>query len=371
MENIQPLVLRCRGKQIALAQNGAFVDGSLWRRRLEAEGAIFQTGADVEIIAHLAARNRLSLPESLTAAVNQVNGGYALAILTPQGLFVARDPHGIRPLVLGRLGDAWLISSETCAFDTVGAQTVREIAPGERVWIDNDGVKTLQRSPAASQAFCAFEFVYFSRPDSMFQGRTIHHVRKELGRRLALEAPVAADVVIGVPDSSLPTAAGYGEQSGLPTELGLIKNRYVGRVFIRPGQENRVKATRIKLNPIREVVAGRRVVVVDDSLVRGTTSKWLVRALREAGATEVHLRISSPPFRYPCPYGIDPADRSELIAARHDIEEIRRVVGADSLHFLSVEAMLQAIGLTRDKLCLGCFTGRYPVSTRDAGLVVQ
>lgn len=357
----QPLVFRFRGVPIALAQNGGLVDGEKWRHRLERDGAIFQTATDVEIIAHLAARAADPLDQALTTAVNQVKGGYALAALTPHGLFAARDPHGIRPLVLGRLGQAWIVSSETCALDTIGASFVRELAPGERLWIDDRGVRTIERVEAPREAFCAFEYVYFARPDSIFGGQTVHHVRKEMGRRLAREAPATADVVLGVPDSSLPAAVGYGEELGLPTELGLIKNRYAGRVFIRSKHSDRELAHRVKLNPIQEVVAGKSVVVVDDSLVRGTTSRRLVRALRQAGAVEVHLRISSPPFRHPCPYGIDPADRSELMAAQHQIDEIRRLVGADSLHFLSVEAMLEAIGGPPSSFCLGCFTGRYPV----------
>lgn len=360
LEDAQPLVIRCRGSQLALAQNGGLVDGEHWRRRLEEDGALFQTGTDIEVVAHLAARNRQPMPQALAAAVDQVHGGYAIAILTPEGLFAARDGHGIRPLIIGRLGSAWVLASETCAMDTVGAEVIREVDAGERIWIDDNGLRTLSRSSAGREAFCIFEFVYFARPDSSFRGRTVHEVRKELGRRLAMEAPVEADVVIGVPDSSLPAADGYGEQAGLPTELGLIKNRYVGRVFIRSDRLDRAEANRIKLNPIRHIVAGKRVVVVDDSLVRGTTSKKLVRALREAGAKEVHLRISSPPFRYPCYYGIEPANRAELIAAQHGIDEICQLVGADSLHFLSVEAMLDATGLAPDSFCLGCFTGRYP-----------
>src|SRR5690606_17793745 len=256
----------------------------------------------------------------------------------------------------------YLLASETCALDAVGAEVLREVEPGEWLWIDRHGLSA-GRLPgsAARGAFCVFEFVYFARPDSVFAGRPVHEVRKELGRRLAREAPVDADVVIGVPESSLPAAAGYAEASGIPVELGLIKNRYVGRSFLRPSAANRAEAVRIKLNPIRGVVAGRRVVLVDDSLVRGTTSRRLVEALRDAGAREVHLRITSPPYRFSCHYGVDTADRSQLIASQRDTEEIRRVIGADSLHFLSAEAMLAATGLEPDSFCLGCFSGDYPV----------
>ncbi|HEX6988634.1 MAG TPA: amidophosphoribosyltransferase [Bacillota bacterium] len=365
LENAQPLVMRCRGDQLALAHNGNLVDAAAWRRRLEAEGAIFQTTTDTEIIAHLAARRAGTWAEALAGAVAQVHGGYALGALTPGGLFAARDPHGIRPLMLGRLDDAHVLASETCAFDTVGATPLREVEPGEWLWIDQQGLRSGRLAEPRRQAFCVFEFIYFARPDSVFRGRPVHEVRKRLGRLLAREAPVDADVVIGVPDSSLPAAAGYGEASGIPVELGLIKNRYVGRTFIRPGAASRAEAVRIKLNPIRGVVAGRRVILVDDSLVRGTTSRRLVQALRDAGALEVHLRITSPPYRFSCHYGVDTADRSQLIASQHDTEEIRRMVGADSLHFLSSEAMLAATGLEADSFCLGCFSGRYPVPPED------
>jgi len=367
IENAQPLVMSCRGSQLALAHNGNLVDAAGWRGRLEAEGAIFQTTTDTEVIAHLAARRKGSWPEALAAAVAQVQGGYAIAALTPEGIFAARDPHGIRPLVLGRLGGAYVLASETCALDTVGARLLREVEPGEWLWIDGSGLRGGRVAPPGPRAFCIFEFIYFARPDSVFQGRAVHEVRKELGRLLAREAPVDADVVIGVPESSLPAAAGYGEEAGLPVELGLIKNRYVGRSFIRPGSADRAEAVRIKLNPIRGVVEGRRVVLVDDSLVRGTTASRLVRLLRDAGAAQVHLRITSPPYRFSCHYGVDTADRSQLMASQRQIEDIRAAVGADSLHFLSAEAMLAATGLDSESFCLGCFTGRYPVAPDAAG----
>ncbi len=373
-ENAQPLLVRCRGAQLAVAHNGNLVNGLTLRRRLEGEGAIFQTTTDTEVIAHLVARRPGPWREAVVEALGEVRGGFALAVLTPEGLLGARDPRGIRPLVLGRLDGGWILASETCALDAVGAETLREVEPGEWVWIDERGLRTGSLAgpdAGGAPAFCAFEFVYFARPDSRFQGRSVHQVRKELGRRLAREAPVDADVVIGVPESSLPAAAGYSEASGIPHELGLIKNRYAGRTFIRPRQSERASLVRIKLNPVRDAVAGRRVVVVDDSLVRGTTTRHLVEALRAAGAREVHLRITSPPYRFSCYYGIDTADRGQLIAAHRDQDEIRRLVGADSLHFLSLEGMLAATGLDPDAFCLGCFTGRYPVPPAEEELALQ
>ncbi|MEX2355795.1 MAG: amidophosphoribosyltransferase [Thermaerobacterales bacterium] len=365
LENAQPLVVRCRGGQLAVAHNGNLVNEGLLRNELERQGAIFQTTTDTEVLIHLIARQSGSWPEAITQAIERVRGGFALVFLTPEGIYGCRDPHGIRPLVLGKLNGNYVLASESCAFDTVGAESVRDIEPGEWVWIDDQGLHTGSLAAAPRQAFCVFEFVYFARPDSSFRGRSVYEVRKELGRRLAAESPVDADVVIGVPDSSIPAAAGYSQAAGIPQEMGLIKNRYVGRTFIQPAQNLRNEGVRIKLNPIRQVVEGRRVILVDDSLVRGTTSRRLVEAVRDLGAREVHLRITSPPYRYSCHYGIDTADRGQLIATNRSVDDIRSLVKADSLHFLSRESMLAATGLPSDSFCHGCFSGEYPVPPDD------
>ncbi|HEY8394552.1 MAG TPA: amidophosphoribosyltransferase [Thermaerobacter sp.] len=410
-ENAQPLVFQGAGVPFALAHNGQLVGSEEMRQWLRGQGIRFITSSDSEVMGCLAEflmRNAAGgnhpgagcpggvgsredagargagaegvagaggrVCRALVDALSRVRGAFAVVALTPAGLLAARDPRGIRPLVLGRLEEAWVVASETCAFDTIGAETIRELEPGEWLWIDDRGLRGgrlawagAARGATPGPAFCVFELVYFARPDSRFGDRSIYEVRKELGRRLAREHPVAADVVIGVPDSSLPAATGYSEESGIPHELGLIKNRYAGRTFIRPDPRLRAEGVRIKLNPIPEVVAGRRVVLVDDSLVRGTTARRLVRALREAGAREVHLRITSPPYRHSCFYGVDTADREKLIAARHGVDEIRRLVGADSLHFLSLEGMVAATGCAPQAFCLGCFTGEYPVPPGTPG----
>lgn len=360
--NAQPLVFRHRLGQLALGHNGNLVNAHLLRRRLEGEGSIFQTSLDTEVLAHLVARSKEeTLEGALKEAIRQIQGGYAFVLLTEKSLIGIRDPHGIRPLALGRLKEAYLLASESCAFDSLGGEFLREIEPGEMVIIDADGLRSTQVIPPAGRTLCLFEFIYFARPDSQLNGLSVHSVRKELGRNLAREAPAQADLVIGVPDSSLSAASGYAEALGLPYETGLVKNRYVGRTFIQPDERLRHLAVRLKLNALRKVVEGKRVVLVDDSIVRGTTSRHIIRLLREAGAREIHLRISSAPYRFPCYYGIDTSVTSELIAAQKSVEEIRAEVGADSLAYLSLEGMLRAAG-GRDKgYCLSCFTGEYHV----------
>lgn len=365
-DDVQPLLLPCRGEWLAIAYNGHFVDGPRRRAELAEAGARLLTACDVEVIAHLAARAEGDWPEALTAALRSLAGGYALAALTPRGVFAARDPHGIRPLVLGRLDQATIVASETSALTSIGADVVRAIAPGERVWIDRDGVRTIAVEAAPQARFCMFELVYFARPDSVFHGRSVYETRKALGRVLAEEAPVDADLVIGVPDSSLPAAVGYSEAAGIPHELGLIKNRYVGRTFIRPDPQLRKETTQIKLHPIRELVNGKRVVIVDDSLVRGTTARRLVAVMHDAGAAEVHLRISSPPFRHPCHYGIYAGD-GQFPASQYAVDDLRKLVGADSLHFLSEEGLIRATGLDHGAFCLACFNGDYPVPPQQGG----
>jgi amidophosphoribosyltransferase len=362
--NVQPLVFRSQTGGLSLAHNGNLVNANAVKFQLEAQGSIFQTTSDTEVIAHLVKRGGfLRLEDRVRHALSMIKGAYALVIMTEDKLIAAQDPNGLRPLSLGRLGEAWVVASETCAFDVVGAEYVREVKPGEMIVIDENGLRS-EIVSSSNQAICSMEYIYFSRPDSNLDGVNVHTARKNLGKRLAQEAPVDADVVTGVPDSSISAAIGYAEEAGLPYELGLIKNRYVARTFIEPSQELREQGVKMKLSPVRGVVEGKRVVMVDDSIVRGTTSRRIVRMLLEAGAKEVHVRISSPPIAHPCFYGVDISSHSELIAATHSVEEIREQIGADSLSYLSVEGTLAAIG--RKGLgptcgqCLACFTGSYP-----------
>jgi len=366
LSNAQPLLVRFKGSQMALAHNGNLCNACRLRADLEEEGSIFQTSSDTEVIAHLAARRRGDhLPSALVDSLRQVQGAYALVVLTPESLMAARDPAGIRPLCLGRRGPAWLVSSETCALDTVGAEFVRDVRPGELLIISSEGIRSMElsASPGTRPALCIFEFIYFARPDSDLLGENVHLVRKRLGRFLARDFPVEADVVTGVPDSSISAASGYAEEAGIAYQMGLVRNRYIGRTFIQPGEALRSLGVKLKLNPIHRVVAGQRVVLVDDSIVRGTTSKFIVQLLREVGAKEVHVRISSAPYRYSCYYGIDTSARGELIASDHSVEEIRRLIGADTLAYLSEERMIEAAGPVRDYgFCTACFSGSYPTA---------
>jgi amidophosphoribosyltransferase len=341
------------------------VNANAVKFQLEAQGSIFQTTSDTEVIAHLIKRGGfLRLEDRVRHALSMIKGAYAVVMMTEDKLIAAQDPNSLRPLSLGKLGDAWVVASETCAFDVVGAKHEREVRPGELVIIDNDGLRSESFSGSGNRSICSMEYIYFSRPDSNLDGINVHTARKNLGKRLAQEAPVEADVVTGVPDSSISAAIGFAEESGIPYELGLIKNRYVARTFIQPSQELREQGVKMKLSPVHGVVEGKRVVMVDDSIVRGTTSRRIVKMLFEAGAKEVHVRISSPPIAHPCFYGVDISSKSELIAASHSIEEIRDQIGADSLSYLSVNGTLGAIG--REGMgencgqCLACFTGKYP-----------
>lgn len=369
--NAQPIVVNSRKGGLALAHNGNLVDATPIRESLEEEGAIFSTTVDTEVLAHLIVRARKeTLEESVIHAINQVHGGYALLIMSHNKLIGIRDPHGIRPLQLGRLDGHWVLASESCAFDTIGAEFVREVAPGEMITIGEGGKLRSQTGvkAAAQSRPCIFEFIYFARPDSQLEGVNMHAARKEMGRELAREAPCDADIVIGVPDSSISAATGYAEESGIPYEVGLIKNRYIARTFILPSQARRETALKLKLNPLRKVIEGKRVVLVDDSIVRGTTSRHLVSLLREAGAREVHMRISSPPYQNACHYGIDTTQAKDLIAQGRGIDQVRDHIGADSLHYLSQEGMVRATGLTVDGgrgFCLACFTADYPVPVLD------
>ena len=362
-ENTQPLLLRYRHGELALAHNGRLVNEAALRDRLAREGAIFQTGTDSELLGHLIARqNNPSLEESLAAVAPQLQGAFAFILSDGKKLAGLRDRQGLRPLSLGRLGrEGYFMASETCAFDTIGARFVREVEPGEAVVLDERGLRSFQALPAAKPSHCLFEYIYFARPDSSLQGKNVHLVRRELGRRLAVEHPADADIVTGVPDSSIAAASGYAEQAGLPYEMALVKNRYIGRTFLRPTQQMREEGVDLKLNAVEKIVQGKKVVIVDDSMVRGTTGVKLVHLMRRAGARAVHLRISSPPVIDACLYGIDMPAPVELIAYERGARAIAGVVGADSLGYLSLEATVGAVGLPPEHFCLACFNGSYPV----------
>src|SRR5699024_1846293 len=330
-ENVQPLLFRSQKSSMALAHNGRIVNDFALRSQLEAQGSILQTTSDTEIIAHLIKRSGyLDLEEAIKQALGMIKGAYAFVLLTEEQLFVALDPYGLRPLSIGKIDDAYVVASETCAFDLVGAKYLREVKPGELLVFDKNGMKTSMFTSPMQRSLCAMEYVYFSRPDSDLNGLNVHASRKLMGKQLAKEAGVEADVVTGVPDSSISAAIGYAEASGIPYELGLIKNRYIGRTFIEPNKSSREAGVKMKLSPVRGIVNGKRVVMVDDSIVRGTTSMRIVRLLKEAGATEVHVRIASPPIKYPCFYGVDTTASSDLMAAQYSVEEMAEKIGADS-----------------------------------------
>ncbi len=363
IKNAQPFVVESGFGSIAIAHNGNLVNAIDVRRDLEREGAIFQSTMDTEVIVHLMARaDQPDIPGRLVSALRRVKGSYSLLILSEDQLVAVRDPNGFRPLVLGKVRDTVVVASETCALDLVGASFEREVEPGEMIVVDREGMRSFRPFPAATHAHCVFELIYFARPDSLVFGRTVHDVRKRLGRRLARESTIAADVVVPVPDSGVPAALGYAEAAGIPFDLGLIRNHYVGRTFIEPSQSIRHFGVKLKLNPVRSVVEGKRVVVVDDSIVRGTTSRKIVKMLRAAGAAEVHLRISSPPTTHPCYYGIDTPNRQELVAATHNLEQIRTYLTADSVAYLSLEGLRAVVLPGEETFCYACFCGDYPVA---------
>ena len=367
IENVQPLVFRSTTGSLSIALNGNIVNALELREHLERQGSIFQTTSDTEVLAHLVKRTTsgsLTQRDRVKKALALFKGAFAFVMLTEDGLMVAQDPNTIRPLSIGKMGDAWVVASETCAFDIIGAECIRSVEPGELVIINDKGMQSERFAEPADRAMCSMEYVYFARPDSNIDGINIHMARKRCGKQLAREVKIEADVVTGVPDSSISAAIGFSEESGIPYELGLIKNRYVGRTFIQPSQELREKGVKMKLSPVQQVVQGKRVVMVDDSIVRGTTSKRIVRMLKEAGAKEVHVVIASPPLVSPCYYGVDISSDSELIATDRSIDEIRELIEADSLTFLSADGMLEAIGRSSEMKncgqCLACFTGEYP-----------
>lgn len=364
LANAQPLVFKYRGGDLGVATNGNIVNAPELREELENQGSIFQTTSDTEVIAHLIARSNKDFVSAAKDALARLTGGYAFLLLTNDKLLVASDPHGLRPLVMGKLGEGYVFASESCALETVGAVYERDVQPGELLILDQNGLHNDRYAPAQRRATCSMEYIYFARPDSDIHGINLHSARKRMGQWLAREAFIDADVVTGVPDSSISAAIGYAEQTGIPYELGLIKNKYTGRTFIQPSQELREKGVKMKLSAVRKVVEGKRVVMIDDSIVRGTTSLRIVNMLREAGATEVHVRITSPPFANPCFYGIDTPDRKELIASQKTVEEIRQAINADSLVFLSHKGLIDSVGgnegLYNRGMCLACFDNDYP-----------
>lgn len=360
--NAQPFLIDCAHGQMAICHNGNLVNAGELRHDLVTRGSIFQTSSDTEVVLHLYARSRAATPEdAIIDSLHQVKGAYSLLVLTPDRLIVARDPHGFRPLALGRLGDAWIACSETCALDLIGATYVRDVEPGEVVVITAQGMRSLHPFAPATRAHCVFEHVYFARPDSYVFGRSVNETRTAMGRRLAEESMVEADVVVPIPDSGVCAAIGFSETSGIPLRMGLIRNHYVGRTFIQPQQSIRHFGVKVKLNPVRSILEGKRVVLIDDSIVRGTTSRKIVRMVKAAGAREVHMRISCPPTISPCFYGVDTPRRSELIAATHTLEEIRTYLDADTLAYLSLDGLLGTVAPDRDAYCSSCYTGRYPV----------
>ena len=364
IENVQPFLFRHGSGDFALAHNGNLVNSNQLRKYLEDRGSLFQSTSDSEILAHLikkdpAKRNKPRI-FPIIEALNMIEGAFAFLVLTKNRIYATRDKYGLRPLSLGRLGDGWVVSSETCAFSVIGAEFVRDLEPGEVVIIDRHGIRSQQYSACQRHAMCAMEYIYFSRPDSDIEGVNVHAFRKESGRLLYRAAPADADIVVGVPDSSISAALGYAEESGLPYEMGLVKNKYIGRTFIQPSQELRDKGVKMKLSPVKSIVNGKRVVLIDDSIVRGTTSKRIVNMLRDDGATEVHVRIASPMIKFPCFYGVDMSTYEELLAARKTCEEVRQTIGADSLAFLPQECLGQAA--RRCDLCTAGFDGEYPTA---------
>jgi amidophosphoribosyltransferase len=363
LDNAQPLRVSGPNGELALGHNGNIVNAAVLREELTRDGVTCATGSDTEVVAQLLVHAPGNdWRERWSHVMRKLNGAYSLAVITPDALMIARDPMGNRPLCLGRLGNGWVAASESCAFDHLGATFIREVEPGEVIYIDAEGLQSFHPVEDVEQreAFCVFEYVYFARPDSVLDGKLVYPMRMSLGRELAKEHPADADVVIGVPDSATPAALGYSQASGIPFVEGLVKNRYVGRTFIKPDQRLREVGVHLKFNPLREVLQDRRVVLVDDSVVRGTTTPRVIEMLRKAGAREIHMRVTYPPITHPCFYGIDMGTRWELIAAQKSIEEIREHIGADTLGYLSPDGLMNAVNSTKERLCTACFTGDYP-----------
>jgi len=366
IRNAQPFFVEYFGGSVAIAHNGNFVNTSSLRKKLEISGSIFQTTIDTELIAHLLAKSKeKNFKNKVINSLAKVKGAYAIVMMDGPRLVAAKDPNGFRPLCLGKIDGSYCVASETCAFDLIGAEYIREVDPGEILIIDKDGLESIKPFAPASNSFCIFEFIYFARPDSNIYGKSVYEVRTEFGKQLAKECPVEADVVIPVPDSGNYAAFGYSRESGIPIELGIVRNHYIGRTFIQPLQQQRDVSVRIKLNPIKKVFKNRKVVVIEDSIVRGTTSRMRIKALRDAGAKEIHMRVSCAPHKHPCFYGIDFPSKKELIASSHTIEEIRIFLGLDSIGYLSIEGMFKAINMSENNFCAACFNGRYPVEVKD------
>jgi amidophosphoribosyltransferase len=364
----QPFLVTCQHGQIAVCHNGNLPFAREERRKLEKEGAIFSATSDTEVILHGVARSRSAgVREAIPEVLRNTEGAFSMLFLTPSELIAVRDPRGFRPLALGRLGDAWIVASETCAFDLIDAQYVRDVEPGEMIVIDETGLHSSHPLPERPHSMCIFEHVYFARPDSLIYGHSVNESRHKMGMRLAVEQPADADIVVPVPDSGVAAAIGYSAQSGISYRQGLVRNHYVGRTFIEPKQSIRSFGVRIKLNPVRGLIEGKRVVLIDDSIVRGTTSKKIVQMVREAGAKEIHVRISCPPTISPCYYGVDTPNKADLIAAQMSVEEIRKFIAADSLGYLSLEGMMEATGISPESACVACWNEKYPTQiTREA-----
>jgi amidophosphoribosyltransferase len=370
VENAQPIVVKYKNGEMALAHNGNIVNAGELRDKLEETGTVFQTTNDSEVIVNLITRHRIlssNIEEAIPKMMRDVKGSYALVIMTPKRLVGIRDPLGIRPLCLGLMDNSYVLASETCALDAVGAEYVRDIKPGEIVFIGEDGITSIQTEILEKSRLCIFEFVYFARPDSIIDGASVYEARLEAGKRLAIEHPVEADLVIGAPDSGLTAAIGFSRQSGIPYGQGLIRNRYIGRTFIQPDQGQREIAVKIKFNIIKSAVEGKRIVMIDDSIVRGTTTRRIVQMLKNAGATEVHMRVSSPPLKFPCYFGIDISSRKELVASKNTVEQIRNLICADSLGYLSLDGLLKTPVGSQCGFCTACLSGNYPMDVPDEG----
>jgi amidophosphoribosyltransferase len=362
-QNAQPAYVEGRNGALALAHNGNLINVEMIHDRMEEEGVEFNSTSDTEVAARLlATASGENWIERCTQAMQQMNGAYCFVAVTPDSLIAMRDPYGLRPLSIGRIkGGGWMIASETCALDHLGAEFVREVDPGEVIVVDATGLHARQAVEKKRDALCVFEYIYFARPDSVIRGKLLHPMRMNMGRELARQAPVEGDLVIGVPDSATAAAIGYANESGIQYAEGLVKNRYVGRTFIRPDQRLREQGVHLKFNPLKQVIAGKRLIVVDDSIVRGTTTPKVVQMLRDAGATEVHMRICAPPIKHPCHFGIDMANQWELIASQQSVEDIRQHIGADTLHFLDLDGLMEAVEQPADTFCTACFSGEYPM----------
>jgi len=363
LKNAQPFVADYYKGNLAIAHNGNLTNAFLIKSELESKGSLFQSNMDTEVIVHLIARSKeKNSIERIVHALKQVEGAYSLLILTEKEMVAARDPFGFRPLVLGQLKEAPVVASETCAFDLIGAKFVREIEPGEILLINEEGIKSFKPFPQKQHHQCIFEFIYFARPDSFLFKRSVYEVRKSFGVQLAREAPVDVDMIVPIPDSGFPATLGYAAESKIPLELGMIRNHYIGRTFIEPEQRIRHFGVKIKLNPVRELLKGKKIVTVDDSIVRATTSRKINKMFRNAGAKEIHVRISSPPITHPCFFGIDTPKRSELIASYHDVKEIQKFINASSLHYLTLQGLKKCVREDAEHFCYACFTGDYPIS---------